>query len=508
VLLNYLLAVVSGILLFAIHPRLSLTLLAPIAVTPLVFALAREWRPRHRFLLGYVTGLVFWAGVNYWIQFVIAVHGGLGNLGGAAAFVVFCLLKAMHLGVFGLLAGVLVQRKLAIIGIPALWVGIERIPSWFSYTWLTLGNAGVDMALPMRLAPFTGVYGLSFMFAMFGTAVAWMLLRRSRRELLYLLLPLGLLFMPGLPAQESPTAAAVSVQPNIGERDDWTTERGWETQKRMEYLSLEQALAPGKPRAPLILWPEVPAPVYYLEDPPFRARLNTMARTAQAHVILGTVAYTERGAPLNSALWVSPEGEPRGRYDKMFPVPFGEYIPFPFSGLVKKITSEVGDFEPGKRVVVFAAGDQKVGAFICYESAFPGLVRRFAAAGATVFVNLSNDGYFGRTAAREQHLSLVRMRAAENRRWILRSTNDGVTASIDPAGRVVQALPSFIETAGRLGYSPHSDLTFYSRFGDVFAWGCLGMALVLLAISQVPNFQRNEVTPSHPVQPRIRSYSE
>jgi apolipoprotein N-acyltransferase len=96
----------------------------------------------------------------------------------------------------------------------------------------------------------------------------------------------------------------------------------------------------------------------------------------------------------------------------MFPVPFGEYIPFPFGGLVSKITSEIGDFEPGKRVVVFDAGPQRVGPFICYESAFPGLVRRFAAAGATVFVNLSNDGYFGRTAAREQNLSLVRMRAA------------------------------------------------------------------------------------------------
>jgi apolipoprotein N-acyltransferase len=138
--------------------------------------------------------------------------------------------------------------------------------------------------------------------------------------------------------------------------------------------------------------------------------------------------------------------------------------------------------------VVFNAGEQKVGAFICYESAFPQLVRRFAAAGATVFVNLSNDGYFGRTAAREQHLSLVRMRAAENRRWVLRSTNDGVTASIDPAGRVIQTFDSFKETAGRLGYRPISDLSFYSKYGDVFAWMCLALAIVLLITSQAPNF--------------------
>jgi apolipoprotein N-acyltransferase len=492
VLINYLLAILSGALLFTIHPRFSFTLLAPVAVTPLVIALAREWRPKHRFLLGYVTGLVFWAGVNYWIQFVISVHGGLGDAAGTLAFILFCLLKAMHLGVFGLLGGVLVDSRLALIGIPALWVGIERIPSWFSYTWLTLGNAGVDMAVPMRLAPLTGVYGLSFVFAMLGTAVAWILLRRGRRELVWLGMPLALVLLPELPAVEKATVEAVSVQPNIAERDDWTTEQGWDTQKRMEYLSLQHAMVVGRPRPPLILWPEVPAPVYYLEDPPFRERLNTMARLTQAHVIIGTVAHNEHGAPLNAALWVSPAGEPAGRYDKMFPVPFGEYIPFPFGGLVSKITNEVGDFEPGKRVVVFDAGGQRVGPFICYESAFPGLVRRFAAAGATVFVNLSNDGYFGRTAAREQHLNLVRMRAAENARWILRSTNDGVTASIDPAGRVVQAFPPFMETAGRLGYVPRSNLTFYSRYGDVFAWGCLAVAFVLLALTQIPNFRREE----------------
>jgi apolipoprotein N-acyltransferase len=490
VLLNYLLAVLSGILLFVVHPRFSVTLLAAIAVTPLLIALSREWRQKHRFLLGYTTGLVFWSGVNYWIQFVIAVHGGLGNMGGAGAFIVFLLLKAVHLGVFGLLAAVLLQSRFALIAIPALWVGVERFPTWFNYTWLTLGNAGVDMAVPMRLAPFAGVYGLSFVFATLGTAVALILLRRSRRELAWVALPLALLLLPELPAHQKPTSEAVSVQPNIAERDDWTTEQGWETQRRMEFLSLQQALVSSRPRISLILWPEVPAPVYYFEDPPFRERLNTLARTTQAHIVIGTVAHNERGAPLNAALWVSPAGEPAGRYDKMFPVPFGEYIPFPFGGLVSKITNEIGDFEPGKRVVVFDAGPQRVGAFICYESAFPGLVRRFAAAGATVFVNLSNDGYFGRTAAREQHLSLVRMRAAENARWILRSTNDGMTASIDPAGRVVQTLAPFTETAGRLGYTPRSELTFYSRYGDLFAWACLGISVLFLIATQIPSFRK------------------
>jgi len=487
VLLNYILAIASGILLAVIHPGLNLAVLAPMAITPLLVALAREWRPKHRALLGYVTGIVFWAGVNYWIQGVIAVHGGLGTWGGLVAFVLFCLLKAIHLGVFGLLGGVLMRTRFAVITIPMVWVGIERLPSWFNYTWLTLGNAGIDMAIPMRLAPFTGVYGLSFVFALLSSALAWVVLRRGRRQLAWAALPLGLFVLPGLPPIEKPSAWAVSVQPNIEEREDWTTAEATEVQQRMEQMSIRHALTAGQPHVPLILWPEVPAPVYYFEDPPFRDRLNALARTTQAHIVIGTVAHNESGAPLNSALWISSAGEPAGRYDKMFPVPFGEYIPFPFGGLVKKITNEVGDFEPGKRVVVFNAGDQKVGAFICYESAFPGLVRRFGAAGATVFVNLSNDGYFLRSAARQQHLSLVRMRAAENRRWILRSTNDGITASIDPAGRVTQVFPQYVETAGRLGYRPHSELTFYSNYGDVFAWSCLGTAIAALLGSQLPS---------------------
>lgn len=487
--LNYALALMTGILLVIIHPRLDLAFLAPVAIAPLLYALSREWLPKQRFLLGYISGFTYWAGINYWIQFVIAVHGGLGQIGGAAVFTLFCLAKALHLGVFGLLAGVLVQRRGALLAIPALWVAIERIPGFFFYTWLTLGDAGIDMGVPMRLAPFTGVYGLSFIFAMFGTAVALIVGRRPRTELMYLLLPVGLYLLPALPPPARGGESAVSVQPNLPDREDWTQQQAQALHQRLEYLTGGSAFQSGT-RAHLILWPEVPAPVYYFEDTLLRERVNSMARRMQASVLIGTVAHSDKGAPLNAALMVSPSGEPVGRYDKMFPVPFGEYIPWPFGAVAKKITSEIGDFEPGNRIVVFPAGTEKVGAFICYESAFPHFVRKFASEGATVFANLSNDGYFGRSAAREQHLSLVRMRAAENRRWILRSTNDGITASIDPAGRVVQTLRGYAETAGRLMYSSLTETTFYSRHGDIFAWSCAILAAAMLIISQLPNFSR------------------
>jgi apolipoprotein N-acyltransferase len=245
-------------------------------------------------------------------------------------------------------------------------------------------------------------------------------------------------------------------------------------------MSLEGSLT--IPRPDLIVWPETPAPMYWDDDARFRQHVEALASTARVPVLFGTVARAPDGGPLNSAQLVSDTGAPLGRYDKINLVPFGEYVPWPFA-FAGKITSEVGDFRPGTRVVVAPVNGHPIGSFICYESAFPDLVRQFAREGAQVLFNLSNDGYFGRSlSARGQHLLLVRMRAAENRRWILRGTNDGITAAVDPAGRVVQTLPPFEQVWGRMGYSYIQEQTVYTRFGDWFAWLCVLIAAPALLL--------------------------
>jgi hypothetical protein len=175
--------------------------------------------------------------------------------------------------------------------------------------------------------------------------------------------------------------------------------------------------------------------------------VDNLARTLHAYLVVGTVAHNVAEEPLNSAVLISPDGARISRYDKVNLVPFGEFVPWPFGALTNKISTEAGDFAAGTRVVVSQAGAHKIGTFICYESVFPGYVRRFAANGADVLINISNDGWFGQSAAREQHLSMVRMRAAENRRWILRSTNDGITAAIDSAGRLRAVAPAYADAA-------------------------------------------------------------
>ncbi len=476
--LNWFLALLSAALLILIQPGPDLTFIAPFALAPLLIACAREPRGGRRFLIGWTAGIVYWWGVCYWIQFVLEFHGGMGTFGSWGAFVLFCLAKAIHLGVFALVAGWLMGSSFAVVAVAALWIGIERTHGPFGFAWLALGNAGADMGLPMGLAPLVGVYGLSFVFAMTAAAVALVVLRRPRRELTWVVLLAGLWLLPALPGPARGTDSAVLVQPNLDEEAEWNPLSADVMQKRLVTSSMQSAMDPSHRRARLIVWPETPGPIYYYRDPAFQRYATDLARVTGSFFLFGTVAYTEQDRPLNSAVFLKPDGELVGRYDKMFLVPFGEFVP-PLFSWVNRITKEAGDFTAGERVVVFPMQDHGAGAFICYESAFPHLVRRFPLAGADVLVNISNDGYFGRSAARWQHLKLVRMRAAENRRWVLRATNDGITANIDPAGRVVETLPTNREQALRTDYGYVKETTFYTRYGDWFAWSCLAASLAL-----------------------------
>lgn len=475
-MLNLSLALGSAVLLVVVFPRADLAWLAPVALAPLVAAVARERRPGRRFWLGEAAGFAHWFGVCYWIQFVLEVHGGMSAALGWLAFLLFCLAKGLHLGVFACLAGYLTPRWYAIPAVAALWTGLERTHAPLGFPWLALGNAGADMSVPARLAPLVGVYGLSFVFGMLNAAVAGVLLRRPRRELAWLGALVLVYLLPELPGEQTPAASAVVVQPNVSDLTPWDGGQAEALEDRLFVRSMEAALQAGAPPPELIAWPEMPAPLYIDRDPELRERLAQLARLAGAPVLAAVVAHTPGGEPLNSAVLVTAEGRVADRYDKIQLVPFGEFVP-PLFGWVNRVTHEAGDFAPGGRVVVFEAGGHGVGAFICYESAFPHLVRQFARAGAEALVNLSNDGYFGRSAAREQHLKLVRMRAMENRRWIVRATNDGITAVIDPAGRVRQRLAPYREAAARARFAWSRETTFYTRHGDWFAWGCLALGL-------------------------------
>ena len=470
--MNLGLALLSGVLLVLIFPNFNFTVLAPVALAPLLIACARERSWKRRFVMGWASGFVFWFAVCSWIQFVLEVHGGMGRWGGRGTFALFALLKGLYTATFAALVGNVMRTPWAIPGAASLWTAVEYAHgtiglAWvgLGFAWLDLGNAAIDMPLLPRLAPVTGVWGLSFVLAMIGCAAALTVLRMPYKHYAWLAVFALLPLLPESPRPRAGTERVRVVQPNIDTEAEWSPETIALLEQRMVLLSEPS-------NAPLIVWPEAPAPFYPAQES-FRKYMSDLARNAQAPVLIGAVGSTPDGAPLNSAFLFEKSGVmwPE-RYDKIELVPFGEYVPDAF-GWVNRITHEIGDFVPGTRVVTFPMNGSRIGAFICYESAFPDLVRQFTKAGAGLLVNLSNDGYFGRSAAREQHLKLVRMRAAENQRWILRATNDGITAMIDPAGREIARLPLYTQTSAVFGYNFESGLTPYVRYGDWFAWVCL-----------------------------------
>jgi apolipoprotein N-acyltransferase len=451
-----LIALLSAALLILVFPGFNLTFLAPFALVPLLYALDRK--PDWRF--SYATGVLFWFGLCYWIQFTLANHGDSGEIGGWALFVLFALAKGLQMVVFGFLAARAMRTRWAVPATAALWTFFEWTHQYTGFTWLLLGNATIDWPYITRIAPIAGVYGISFVLALVSAAIV----KRQCAWLAVLLIPAVL---PTLPGPQPTHQTALVVQPNIPEEEQWTVTSIERMDRRLAQLS-----TPQQP-VDFIVWPEVPAPIYDTD-----AGLPAIAERAHAKFLAGVVSRASDGAPLNSALLLSSEGRVISKYDKVNLVPFGEFVPWPFELITRKISSEAGDYRAGTRAVVA----EKVGTFICYESVFPTYIRQFARDGAQVYFNISNDGWFGKSAARFQHFEIVRMRALENRRWLIRSTNNGISAAIDPAGRVTAQAPPYREATASFGFNYEPSTTFYTRNGDWFLWVCG----VLSAIGLVP----------------------
>jgi apolipoprotein N-acyltransferase len=230
----------------------------------------------------------------------------------------------------------------------------------------------------------------------------------------------------------------------------------------------------------LIVWPETAAPFFFRYEPALRGRVLDIAAETGSYLLVGSpdVERASVGAEgdryYNSAFLVSPNRELLGKYDKIHMVPFGEYVPLKsILFFVHKLAYGIGDFEPGRTHTVFHLPRGRFGVTICYEVIFPDQVRRYVKQGADFLVNITNDAWFGRSAAPGQHLAMAALRAAENRRYLIRAANTGISAIIDPTGRIVKASDIFVPAviSGRIQLRRGE--TFYTRYGDLFAWLCV-----------------------------------
>ncbi len=510
----WLLMLLSAVLQILIFPLPNLFFLGWIAIAPLLIALLRTRvpdtlqlpespkllpaTPWQGFLLGYLCGIIWYAGSCYWIFSVMHQYGGVDNFSATGILILFCLYLALYHGAFGLLISLLAGdtpfNRRALVLAPVVWVAVELARTRITgFPWDLLGISQVDNIPLSRIATITGVYGLSFeiMVVNVAFAAAFLLRRRNRKQLLFaafgaaIVLQIGIL-VPGPASNSDHTAFLVQANVPILEGSDWTKEYFDNTLHDLTISSLKPQQASGQ-HPDLIAWPESPAP-FYTGDPVFRQAVTDLARQSQAWVVAGSIGVKNAtpGQPTkiyNSAALISPAGDWVGRYDKMHLVPFGEYVPFEkLFSFASGLTKEVGQFTPGAYREPLDAGGTKLGTFICYESIFPDEIRQLAANGAQVFVNVSNDGWYGDSGAYAQHLKQARMRAVENDRWLLRDTNTGVTASIDPYGRVVASIPRKIRETLVAPYALNSVTTFYTRHGDWFAYLCAIISVVALAM--------------------------
>jgi apolipoprotein N-acyltransferase len=500
-----------------------------VALAPLLWALTRDDKNGHGLTipqstaLAYLCGFVWYLGNCYWIYQTMYLYGGLDKPVAAAILILFSLYLGLYHALFGALFGAIRSyfgTQITLFLSPFAWVAVEFARAHItSLPWDLLGLAQVDNAALTRLAPITGAYGISFVIALINALWLVRIQIRERRHTRMLLTVAGVVLVVayviavrkiGTPRHERATATATLVQENL---EVGAAAKGPEpsTQQLLEsfsYLSRYPGTKiylgiPEKKGTPvvtfvpkagprdsnLIVWPESPAP-FQEDDPQFRSAISSLARQSGAPMIVGNIAIERttanpRGYYLyNSTAFVTSQGDFAGRYNKMHLVPFGEYVPFKeLFFFAQNLLHEAGTFDAGATRTLFSVNGHRYGTFICYESIFADEVSQFVRNGADVLINASNDGWYGDTSAPWQHLNMVRMRAIENHRWILRATNTGVTASIDPNGRVVEAAPRHTRTSIRVGFGYEHDLTFYTAHGDWFAWLCSIVTAAALAWS-------------------------
>jgi len=493
------LATASGLLLAASFPTIRFPLLAWFALVPLLIALKGS-TIRNGFWTGGITGLVYFAGTVHWVTNSVHFYGGVPLVPASLITLLLCLYLALYPALFG--AALIPIRKnhpsLAFLAAPALWTALElaRTYVFSGFPWSLLGYTQYTELPVIQVADITGVYGISFLIVLVNAALAELVFDRKRfiplvaaGSILALVLSYGVLQLRKPEAQGSFTVSV--IQGNIEQDQKW--DPAYQKQVTSVYERLTQKAAKQHPD--LILWPETATPFYFNSpggaDQEQTANLGRFVKKNHIPILFGSPTYEILPGRVvhlrNSAFLLSPEGAALAEYHKFHLVPFGEYVPLKsVLFFVDKMVQAIGDFQAGSEYTVMAVPipgqqDVKVSTVICYEIIFPDLVRRFVDKGATVITTITNDAWFGRTAAPYQHFSMAVLRAVENRVPIARAANTGISGFIDAKGNILQTSGIFVEADLMQTLAPGGTKTFYTRYGDIFSYLCIIFVLILIA---------------------------
>jgi apolipoprotein N-acyltransferase len=513
----------SALLLLFAFPDFDVWPLAWVAFVPLLVVVARRPRAPQSFVLGWLAGAVFFYTSCHWLTFPMTryaeIPAWLANI--------LMVPAALVGGLFPALFALALSRLCARFGSLALFLAA---PLWAALEWARLGvigqlwNAvGYSQAFEPALiqaARLGGVYAVGFLVLAFNSALAYALLKRDARAALVSLaaaacVVLAIVVTYSTAPRETaggPGAVVVAVQPNVipdfnrpaseyaalaarhfetsaaalGKIDDEGGAVGNDGSSPQAVVTSPQAAASKPPR--VVVWPESPMNFSFERDAQFREQAARFTRAHHASLLFNSLEPTADGGGYNAAVIVNEEGRVAAQYDKIRLMPFGEYVPVPrWVPGADSIRGVVGDFTPGTRYTLMPLGGPeapRAGVFICLESAYPFIARRFTGEGADVLIEMTNDAYQGDTAVVRQHLSNAVFRAVETGRTLLRVTNTGISARITPRGEVQDETPKFREAVRTWTVSrPAGGQTFYVTFGDAFAAACSVISLFAVALS-------------------------
>ncbi len=449
---------------------------------PLFYALDNTGAKKS-FLLSYFTGVIFWTGSIYWLANV-TVFGQI----------LLILYLALYFGFFGLL----ITRpfaKCSLLFVPSSWVLLEYLRSHLltGFPWALLGYSQYANLPVIQIADIAGVWFVSFLIIFVNIAIKEALAKKLRRYLFFagilIALDLSYGFLKLNKIEFTGEALRISVvQGNIPQKLKWNP--GSREFVVDRYFKLTSELKADSPD--LIIWPEAALPVVLEDEPVYYERLCRYVKSIGYPLLFGAVTNRD-DSYYNSALLLSKEGRLLQRYDKLHLVPFGEFIPFRKILPFLETIAPIGDMTRGREYDLFDIRHQKLkikhqfGVLICFEDVFPELARQFVNKGADFLVNITNDAWFGHTTEAAQHLAASVFRAVENRVYLVRSANTGISGFIDPRGRTVSLVSG---PRGDLIFTPgykseniylRAHPSFYGYYGDFLILLCL-LCLIYIAL--------------------------
>lgn len=441
------------------------------------------------FKFGWLTGLLAASGLLYWVVIPVQFYGGLPWFIALPCPVLMSGAIAVYYALFAVLIHYAGQR---ITGAPLclfaglVWASMETLMGilFSGFPWLTLSSAFAPWPHAIQGASLVGAYGLSGVFTTLAVAILlYSTYRSALRLALYLVvLIIGFgIYRVELALWDVPSYTLSVIQGNVNQAEKWIPSFQKKTVEIYTDLS-QSAIEENRPKA--LVWPETAMPFYFQDRTPYRKDVEYLARATQTPIITGSPAYkvvdlkTRRYNLLNRAWLVDDLGRTTQSYDKEHLVPFGEYMPFKEYVPFEKLVQAAGDFVSGTDNKPLMLDGVALGMLICYEGIFPELAQKQVAQGATALLNISNDAWFGNTSAPRQHLNLTVLRAVEQGRWVVRGTNNGISAFIAPTGRLEAISEQFKAVHISAMIAPRSEKTvFHQYFGEI-TYGIYGLTLL------------------------------